>query len=178
MSTARPDGLLRQRDFRLLRTGVTTSRFGSSITGVAMPLVAVVTLDASTFWVSALASTPCLLGIRATEPPPKRPGRPAALRQDVAEGLRHTVGDPYLRVLTTCGTVTNLLLTGYQAVLTVFRVRELTSARPRWADSSRAAAWAASSEPSSPPRWPDASAPPAACSSASSPPPGSDRSSR
>ncbi|MEV8588985.1 MFS transporter [Streptomyces sp. NPDC051180] len=253
---ARPrSGLLRQRDFRLLWAGETTSRFGSNITGVAMPLVAVVTLDASTFWVSALAaaawlpwllvglpagawvdrlprrplmvacnvaslvlllsvpaaawldvltmgqllvvslltglanvffsiayrvylpfvvsrehlteanaklqgsesaaqlaglggggvlagvfgavtglladaatflaSTLCLLGIRATEPPPERPERPTALRKDVAEGLRHTVRDPYLRVLTTYGTVTNLLLTGYQAILTVFLVREL-----------------------------------------------------
>ncbi|MER5962836.1 MFS transporter [Streptomyces sp. NPDC002057] len=255
MNTRRGDGLLRQRDFRLLWAGETTSRFGSNITGVAMPLVAVVTLDASTFWVSALAaaawlpwlllglpagawvdrlarkplmvacnlgslllllsvpaaawldvltmtqlvvvslltglanvffsiayrvyvpfvvprkhlteanaklqgsesaaqlaglggggvlagafgavnglladaatflvSTLCLLGIRAKEPPPKRPERPTTLRKDVAVGLRHTVRDPYLRVLTTYGTVTNLLLTGYQAILTVFLVREL-----------------------------------------------------
>ncbi|WP_326695871.1 MFS transporter [Streptomyces sp. NBC_01754] len=255
MSSKPRSGLLRQHDFRLLWAGETTSRFGSNITGVAMPLVAVVTLDASTFWVSALAaaawlpwlligllagawvdrlprrplmvacnlvslvfllsvpaaawlgvltmgqllvvslltglanvffsiayrvylpfvvsrehlteanaklqgsesaaqlaglggggalagafgavtglladaatfltSTLCLLGIRATEPPPKKPEQPTALRKDVAEGLRHTVRDPYLRVLTTYGTVTNLLLTGYQAILTVFLVREL-----------------------------------------------------
>ncbi|MCX4984003.1 MFS transporter [Streptomyces sp. NBC_00572] len=255
MNARRRDGLLRQRDFRLLWAGETTSRFGSNITGVAMPLVAVVTLDASTFWVSALAaaawlpwllvglpagawvdrlprrplmvacnlgslvlllsvpaaawldvltmtqlvvvsvltglanvffsiayrvyvpfvvprehlteanaklqgsesaaqlaglggggvlagafgavnglladaatflvSTLCLLGIRAREPEPERPERPTALRKEVAEGLRHTVRDPYLRVLTTYGTVTNLLLTGYQAILTVFLVREL-----------------------------------------------------
>ncbi|WNI27173.1 MFS transporter [Streptomyces sp. ITFR-16] len=255
MSTRPRSGLLRQHDFRLLWAGETASRFGSNITGVAMPLVAVVTLDASTFWVSALAaaawlpwlliglpagawvdrlprrplmvtcnllslvlllsvpaaawldvltmgqllvvslftglanvffsiayrvylpfvvnrehlteanaklqgsesaaqlaglggggvlagvfgavtglladaatflaSTFCLLGIRATEPPPKKPERPTTLRKDVAEGLRHTLRDPYLRVLTTYGTVTNLLLTGYQAILTVFLVREL-----------------------------------------------------
>ncbi|MET7758023.1 MFS transporter [Streptomyces sp. NPDC005389] len=255
MNAGRRGGLLRQRDFRLLWAGETTSRFGSNITGVAMPLVAVVTLDASTFWVSALAAaawlpwlflglpagawvdrlprrplmvacnvgslllllsvpaaawldvltmmqllavalltgvanvffsiayrvyvpfvvprehlteanaklqgsesaaqlaglggggalagafgavaglvanaatflvaTLCLLGIRAEEPVPERPERPQALRKDVTEGLRHTVRDPYLRVLTTYGTVTNLLLTGYQAILTVFLVREL-----------------------------------------------------
>ncbi|MEU2075382.1 MFS transporter [Streptomyces sp. NPDC013489] len=255
MNARRRDGVLRQRDFRLLWAGETTSRFGSNITGVAMPLVAVVTLDASTFWVSALAAaawlpwlflglpagawvdrlprrplmvacnvaslvlllsvpaaawldvltmtqlllvalltgvanvffsiayrvyvpfvvprehlteanaklqgsesaaqlaglggggalagafgavaglvanaatflvaTLCLLGIRAREPVPERPERPQALRKDVTEGLRHTVRDPYLRVLTTYGTVTNLLLTGYQAILTVFLVREL-----------------------------------------------------
>lgn len=253
--TRRRGGLLRQHDFRLLWAGETSSRFGSNITGVAMPLVAVVTLDASTFWVSALAaaawlpwlliglpagawvdrlprrplmvtcnltslvlllsvpvaawldmltmtqllavslltgvanvffsiayrvyvpsvvarehlteanaklqgsesaaqlaglggggvlasvfgavnglladaatfavSTLCLLGIRGTEPPPKKPEQPVKLSQDVKEGLRHTVRDPFLRVLTTYGTVTNLLLTGYQAILTVFLVREL-----------------------------------------------------
>ncbi|MGV9457316.1 MFS transporter [Streptomyces sp. NPDC003635] len=248
-------GLLRQRDFRLLWAGETASRFGSNITGVAMPLVAVVTLDASTFWVSTLAaaawlpwlliglpagawvdrlprrplmiacnlgslllllsvpaaawldaltmthllvvalltglanvffslayrvylpsvvaredlpeanaklqgsesaaqlaglggggmlagvfgavsgllvdaatflaSTLCLLGIRTTEPPPGKPAAPRALRDDVKDGLRYTLRDPYLRVLTAYGTVTNLLLTGYQALLTVFLVREL-----------------------------------------------------
>ncbi|MFJ3810535.1 MFS transporter [Streptomyces sp. NPDC090073] len=248
-------GLLRQRDFRLLWAGETASRFGSNITGVAMPLVAVVTLDASTFWVSALAaaawlpwllvglpagawvdrlprrplmlvcnlgsmvllasvpaaawldaltmtqllvvalltglanvffsiayrvylpsvveredlaeanarlqgsesaaqlaglggggmlaglfgavsgllvdaatflvSTLCLLGIRGSEPRPETSAAPRALRQEVRDGLRYTVRDPYLRVLTTYGTVTNLLLTGYQALLTVFLVRDL-----------------------------------------------------
>ncbi|MFE9122115.1 MFS transporter [Streptomyces sp. NPDC007172] len=248
-------GLLRQRDFRLLWAGETTSRFGSNITGVAMPLVAVVSLDASTFWVSALAaaawlpwlliglpagawvdrlprrplmlacnlgslvllasvpaaawldvltmaqlmvvalltglanvffsiayrvylpsvvhrealaeanaklqgsesaaqlaglggggmlaglfgavngllvdaatflvSTLCLLGIRSTEPRPEAPATPRPLRQEVRDGLRYTMSDPYLRVLTAYGTVTNLLLTGYQALLTVFLVRDL-----------------------------------------------------
>lgn len=248
-------GLLRRRDFRLLWAGETMSRFGSNITGVAMPLVAVVTLDASTFWVSALAaaawlpwllvglpagawvdrlprrplmlacnlgsmlllasvplaawldaltmtqllvvalltglanvffsiayrvylpsvvdredlaeanaklqgsesaaqlaglggggmlagvfgavsgllvdaatflaSTLCLLGIRSTEARPTAPAAPRPLRQDVSDGLHYTLRDPYLRVLTAYGTVTNLLLTGYQALLTVFLVRDL-----------------------------------------------------
>ncbi|MFE4861407.1 MFS transporter [Streptomyces sp. NPDC056670] len=248
-------GLLGQRDFRLLWAGETMSRFGSNITGVAMPLAAVVSLDASTFWVSALAaaawlpwllvglpagawvdrlprrplmllcnlgslvllasvpaaawlnvltmtqlmavalltglanvffsiayrvylpsvvrredlaeanaklqgsesaaqlaglggggmlaglfgavsgllvdaatflaSTLCLLGIRSTEPRPEAPAVPRPLRQEVRDGLRYTVRDPYLRVLTAYGTVTNLLLTGYQALLTVFLVRDL-----------------------------------------------------
>lgn len=58
-------GLLRRhRDFRLLWCGETVSKFGASVTGVAMPLVAVSTLHASTFevgLVSAAAWTPWLI---------------------------------------------------------------------------------------------------------------------
>ncbi|MEO3829517.1 hypothetical protein [Actinomadura sp. B10D3] len=36
----RPGGLLRHRDFLLLWTGQTTSRLGSSVTGMALPLTA------------------------------------------------------------------------------------------------------------------------------------------
>ncbi|MEU8815100.1 MFS transporter [Actinoplanes sp. NPDC048796] len=42
------------RDFRILWFGQTTSRFGSAVTAVAMPLVAVSVLDASTFQVALL----------------------------------------------------------------------------------------------------------------------------
>ena len=47
-------GLLRQRDFRLLWIGETTSSVGNSITKVALPLVAVTALRASTLTVSVL----------------------------------------------------------------------------------------------------------------------------
>ena len=47
-------GLLWQREFRLLWIGETTSSFGNSITKVALPLVAVTTLRASTLTVSVL----------------------------------------------------------------------------------------------------------------------------
>jgi MFS family permease len=40
-------GVLRQHDFRRLWIGETTSKFGSAITGIALPLVAVVTLHSS-----------------------------------------------------------------------------------------------------------------------------------
>ncbi|MGW2846756.1 MFS transporter [Streptomyces sp. NPDC001108] len=53
-------GLRGHRDFRLLWIGETTNRVGINITAVAMPLVAVVTLDASTFAVSVLAAAPWL----------------------------------------------------------------------------------------------------------------------
>jgi MFS family permease len=44
------------RDFRLYWTGQTTSRFGSSITTVALPLAAITVLQASTFQVAMLAA--------------------------------------------------------------------------------------------------------------------------
>ncbi|WP_206058828.1 MFS transporter, partial [Nonomuraea zeae] len=57
-SGARPPrfGLLRGRDFRLLWIGESASSLGSAVTGVALPLVAVTTLDASAFVVSVLAA--------------------------------------------------------------------------------------------------------------------------
>lgn len=48
--------LRRHRDFRLLWTAETVSEMGSSVSMVALPLVAVVTLHASTFQVAALAA--------------------------------------------------------------------------------------------------------------------------
>ncbi|MGW4688898.1 MFS transporter [Streptomyces sp. NPDC004244] len=247
--------LVRQHDFGLLWFGETVSRFGSSISAVAMPLVAVVTLQAGTMWVSVLAaaawlpwllfglsagawvdrvrrrplmiacnlgslallasvpvaawldaltlahllavalltgcasvlfsiayrvylpsvvakedlpeanaklqgsesvaqlggqgvggllaqafgavtgllangatflvSTLCLIAIRDREPHPGKPAAPTRLRHEIREGLHHTLRDPYLRLLTAYGAVTNLLLTGCHAILTVFLVREL-----------------------------------------------------
>ncbi|MGH3389517.1 MAG: MFS transporter [Actinomadura sp.] len=52
----RPRGLFRHRDFRLLWIGQTTSRLGTSVTSVALPLVAVATLNASTFQVALLSA--------------------------------------------------------------------------------------------------------------------------
>ncbi|TXS01785.1 MFS transporter [Streptomyces sp. col6] len=50
-------GLLRRhRDFRLLWCGETAGKFGASVTGVSMPLVAVSTLHASTFEVGLLGA--------------------------------------------------------------------------------------------------------------------------
>ncbi|MER7670725.1 hypothetical protein ABTY61_19970 [Kitasatospora sp. NPDC096128] len=42
-------GLFARRDFRLLWAGQTVSRLGGSVTTVALPLVAVLTLDAGPF---------------------------------------------------------------------------------------------------------------------------------
>ncbi|MFF9900095.1 MFS transporter [Streptomyces longispororuber] len=57
MSDGIRGGLLRRhRDFRLLWCGETAGKFGASVTGVAMPLVAVSTLHASTFEVGLLSA--------------------------------------------------------------------------------------------------------------------------
>ncbi|MEV0151358.1 MULTISPECIES: MFS transporter [unclassified Nonomuraea] len=49
-------GLLRRRDFRLLWVGESVSSLGSSVTGVALPLVAVTVLDAPPLAVGVLAA--------------------------------------------------------------------------------------------------------------------------
>ncbi|MET7303394.1 MFS transporter [Embleya sp. NPDC005575] len=82
-------GLLRRhRDFRLLWCGETAGKFGASVTGVAMPLIAISTLDAGTFeigllgaaawlpwlliglpvgvWVDRIARRPIMLGAAAS----------------------------------------------------------------------------------------------------------------
>jgi predicted MFS family arabinose efflux permease len=48
--------LRRDRDFRLLWSGETINRFGSAISGVAIPLIAISELDASTFEVGLLTA--------------------------------------------------------------------------------------------------------------------------
>ncbi|WP_441246227.1 MFS transporter [Kitasatospora sp. McL0602] len=57
MSEALLKGLLRRhRDFRLLWSGETANGFGTAVTRMAMPLIAVTALNASTFQVSLLAA--------------------------------------------------------------------------------------------------------------------------
>jgi MFS family permease len=53
---ARPGGLLRERNFRLLWFGETTSSLGSSVTSVALPLVALAELHAGVLAVSLLSA--------------------------------------------------------------------------------------------------------------------------
>jgi MFS family permease len=55
-SSHRLGGLLWQRDFRLLWTGETISQLGNTTASVAMPLLAVIALHASTFMVTALTA--------------------------------------------------------------------------------------------------------------------------
>lgn len=75
--------------------------------------------------VSFLASALCLLSIRAREPRPERARQDGTLRQEIGEGIRFVARDPYLRVLTVFGAVSNIGLIGYQSILVVFLVREV-----------------------------------------------------
>ena len=76
-------GLWGNRDFRLLWTGETTSMLGSMVAGTALPLVAIVTLQASTFMVAlltAVAWLPWLLvGLPAGAWVDRWPKRPVML---------------------------------------------------------------------------------------------------
>jgi MFS family permease len=53
-------GLLRQRSFRLLWSGETSSQLGNAMAGVAMPLLAVEVLHASNFAVASLTAAATL----------------------------------------------------------------------------------------------------------------------
>lgn len=79
-------GVLGQHDFRLLWIGETTSALGTNITRLALPLVAVLTLDATAFQVSlltALAWVPWLVvGLPAGAWVDRLPRRPAMLVSD------------------------------------------------------------------------------------------------
>ena len=80
-------GLLARRDFRLLWTGETTSCLGSSIGGVALPLVALSALHASVFAVSALTAAAwlpwVLIGLPAGAWVDRLPRRPVMIAADV-----------------------------------------------------------------------------------------------
>jgi len=81
-------GLWRDRDFRLLWLGETTSTVGTNISRVALPLVAVVTVHASTLQVSALTAATwlpwLLLGLLAGAWVDRLPRRLVMLVCDVA----------------------------------------------------------------------------------------------
>ncbi|MGV9325786.1 MFS transporter [Streptosporangium sandarakinum] len=76
-------GSLRTRDFRLLWIGETTSMLGSAVAGVALPLVAVVTLRAGTFSVGLLTAAAwlpwLLVGLPAGAWVDRLPKRPVML---------------------------------------------------------------------------------------------------
>jgi MFS family permease len=84
-------GLLARRDFRLLWTGETTSCLGSSISGVALPLVALSVLHASVFAVSALTAAAwlpwVLIGLPAGAWVDRLPRRPVMITADVVSAV-------------------------------------------------------------------------------------------
>lgn len=87
----------------------------------AIGAVAGVLADALSFAVSAL----CLMSIRAPEQiPPAEPDHAREpLHKQIIDGLGFLLRDPYLRILTVHGALSNLALNGYQAILVVFLVR-------------------------------------------------------
>ncbi|HZR51234.1 MAG TPA: MFS transporter [Streptosporangiaceae bacterium] len=80
-------GLLATRDFRVLWSGETTSCLGSSIGGVALPLVALGALHASVFEVSALTAAAwlpwVLIGLPAGAWVDRLPRRPVMITADL-----------------------------------------------------------------------------------------------
>jgi MFS family permease len=97
---------------------------GPGVAGLMTQLAGVVTallVDALSYLASAL----CLLSIRVREPRPECARQDSTLRQEIGEGIRFVARDPYLRVLTVFGAVSNIGLIGYQSILVVFLVREV-----------------------------------------------------
>jgi MFS family permease len=80
-----------QRDFRLLLTGQTTSQFGTQISAVAIPLLAVLTLHASPFEVGLISASStlafALIGLPAGAWLDRWPRRPVLIAGDVARAL-------------------------------------------------------------------------------------------
>lgn len=97
---------------------------GPGLGGLMVSAIGAVTgLLAQTF--GFVVSALCLRAIRTPESPVARPERRTPLRTDIREGLRYVVRDRYLRVLALCSAVDNLTLSGAQALLVIFLVREV-----------------------------------------------------
>ncbi|MFJ7215150.1 MFS transporter [Amycolatopsis sp. NPDC098790] len=126
----RRGGLWRHRDFRLLWAGETTSKLGSNVTTVALPLVAVLVTHAGPFTVGVLAAASwvpwLLLGLPAGAWIDRLPRRPVLLACDLvsAAALVSVPVAAGLGVLTVAQLVLVALLTGASGVLfsTAYRV--------------------------------------------------------
>lgn len=79
------------RDFRLLWVGGTTSRFGSRISGVALPLIAITLLDATTVQIGLVTAASwlpwVLIGLPAGAWVDRLPRRPILLTANLASML-------------------------------------------------------------------------------------------
>jgi MFS family permease len=82
---------LRHRDFRLLLAGQTTSQFGAQISGIAIPLLAVLTLGASAFEAGLLAASStvafAVIGLPAGAWIDRCRRRPVLIAADLARAL-------------------------------------------------------------------------------------------
>ena len=128
----RPGGLFWHRDFRLLWIGQTTSKLGSSVTSVALPLVAVASLDASTLQVALLSAASwlpwLLIGLPAGAWVDRLPRRPVMLVCDLtalllflsvpaAAWLDHLTIGHLVAVALGAGTASVVFQTAYQVYL-------------------------------------------------------------
>jgi MFS family permease len=148
-------GLLRHRDFRLLWAGQTTSRLGSAVTGIALPLVAVSTLDAGPFamgLLTAMGWVPTLLiGLPAGAWVDRRSRRRVMMSCNVWAMLLilsvpvlawlGVLSIPYLLVVALGGGVSSVFFApAYQAFLpTVVAKKDLSEANAKMAGSGQAA---------------------------------------
>ncbi|MFI5908386.1 MFS transporter [Dactylosporangium sp. NPDC051541] len=82
---------LRQRDFRLLLLGQTTSQFGAQVSGVAIPLLAVLTLHASPFALGLVTASGtvafALIGLPAGAWVDRWPRRPVLVAADLSRAV-------------------------------------------------------------------------------------------
>jgi predicted MFS family arabinose efflux permease len=94
---------------------------GSGVGGVIAQIFGAIGglfVDALTYVVAVV----CLGSIRKREPRREVSAEPTTIRQDIAEGIRYLVREPYLRVIALCAGVENLLLSGALALLVLFLV--------------------------------------------------------
>ena len=115
--------LLRHRDFRFLLSGAAASQLGSQVTLVALPLVAVVALDASPFQVGLLTAAETaaflLVGLPAGAWVDRMRHRPVLIRADLVRCL--SVGSVPLASAAGVLTMTQLYLVALvTGVATVF----------------------------------------------------------
>jgi len=85
------DSLFRSRDFRLLLAGQTTSQLGTQVSAVAIPLLAVVTLDASAFEVGLVSASStvafALIGLPAGAWLDRLRRRPVLIASDIVRAV-------------------------------------------------------------------------------------------
>jgi MFS family permease len=119
-----PTGRLAEGNAKLQGSEATAQVAGPGAAGLlaqAFGAVAGLLADAASFLISGI----CLLAMRHREPPRTAPAMQHALLPEIGTGLRFLIHDPYLRVMTAYGAVSNLALHGYQAILIVFLIREV-----------------------------------------------------
>lgn len=117
-----PGSLLAHRDFRLLLAGQTTSQLGAQVSGVAIPLLAVLTLQASPFEVGLISASStlafALIGLPAGAWLDRFRRRPILIASDLARAL--LLGTIPLAAALGVLTITQLivvsLLTGFARV--------------------------------------------------------------